>query len=386
MTIAVRGGRKQQRMIHFNKPSITEIEEGFIREAIHGSICGDGTFTKRATALFLEKTGLANAMLTTSCTHALELSALLADIRDGDEVILPSFTFSSTANAFLLRGAALRFCEIDPLTMNADPVHIASLVTGRTKVIAPIDYAGIACDIDAMSDIAEKHDLLIVQDAAQAVGSLYKGRPVGVDSDFACFSFHETKNYVMGEGGAIFIKNPDLYQKAEMLREKGTDRSCFWRGEVDKYSWHTVGSSFLPSDILAAMLLGQLTRFEEIMQKRMRAWDFYFDALEALESAGKLRRPVVPTYARHNAHLFYILLDSGRERDELHDFLREKGIGAVIHYVPLHSSPFGCAMGNRPEDLPLTEEYAARLLRLPLFPDISEAECDHIVSSVQDYY
>ncbi|MCL2539188.1 MAG: dTDP-4-amino-4,6-dideoxygalactose transaminase [Oscillospiraceae bacterium] len=357
-----------------------------MREAALGSICGDGPFTKRATSLFMEKTGLSCALLTTSCTHALELSALLAGVGAGDEVILPSFTFSSTANAFILRGAKLRFCEIDPSTMNADAAHMASLVNDRTKVLAPIDYAGVACDIDAMNDIAKKHGLTIVQDAAQAVGSRYKGRPVGADADFACYSFHETKNYVMGEGGAIHIKDPKLYERAEILREKGTDRSRFWRGEVDKYSWHDLGSSFLPSDILAAMLLGQLTRFEEILKKRMYAWDFFDDGLKDLESAGKLRRPVIPQYAQHNAHLFYIILNSSRERDELHDYLREKGVGAVIHYVPLHSSSFGLAMGNKPEDLPLTEDRASRLLRLPLYPDLKEEECSQIVNSVKGFF
>jgi len=373
-------------MIHFNKPSITEIEKALMLEAASGGICGDGPFTKRATALFLEKTGLPNAMLTTSCTHALELSALLAGVEPGDEVVLPSFTFSSTANAFLLRGASLRFCEIDPLTMNADPAHMASLINDRTKVLAPIDYAGVAFDIDAVHEIAKKRGICVVQDAAQAVGSMYKGRPVGADADFACFSFHETKNYVMGEGGAICIKNPELWKKAEIIREKGTDRSRFWRGEVDKYSWQGVGSSLLPSDILAAMLAGQLTRFDEIMEKRMSAWERYHEGLESLETAGKLRRPVVPDYAKHNAHIYYILLNSGDERDKMHDFLREKGVGAIIHYVPLHSAPAGLAMGNRPEDLPLTEEYASRLLRLPLFPDLTAQECAYIVDTVREYF
>lgn len=373
-------------MIHFCKTSITKVEEEYINQAVRGSICGDGPFTKRATALLMEKTGLKNVMLTTSCTDALEFAAMLTDIKAGDEVILPSFTFASTANAFLLRGASLRFCEIDPLTMNADPEHIASLINDKTKVIAPIDYAGVPCDIDEINKLAEKHGLFVVEDAAQAVGSTYKGRPAGCDADFSCYSFHETKNYVMGEGGAISIKNPEFIKKAEILREKGTDRSRFFRGEVDKYTWQGVGSSFLPSDVLAAMLFGQLSRFEEIMHKRMYAWNYFNDGLKNLEDEGKLRRPVIPEYAGHNAHIFYIILGSGAERDRLLDFLREKGVGAVFHYVPLHSASVGLAMGNKPEDLPLSEDYAARLLRLPLFPDLSESECEHIVNSVRDFF
>lgn len=373
-------------MIHFCKTSITEVEEEYISQAIRGSVCGDGPFTKRATALLMEKTGLKNIMLTTSCTDALEFAAMLSGIKAGDEVILPSFTFASTANAFLLRGAIPRFCEVDPHTMNADPKHIAALICDKTKAIVPIDYAGIPCDIDEINKLAKKHNLVVVEDAAQAVGSTYKGRPAGSDADFSCFSFHETKNYVMGEGGAICIKDPELIKKAEILREKGTDRSRFFRGEVDKYTWQGIGSSFLPSDVLAAMLFGQLSRFEEIMNKRMCAWNYFNNGLIDLEEEGKLRRPVVPEYAGHNAHIFYIILNSGAERDHLMQFLREKGVGAVFHYVPLHSASIGLALGNRPEDLPLTEEYASRLLRLPLFPDLSESECEHIVNSVKEFF
>lgn len=373
-------------MIPFCKPSITELETTYMAEAASGRICGDGPFTVRATEAFKQKTGLASALLTTSCTHALELAAMLCDLAPGDEVILPSFTFSSTANAFLLQGAKLRFCEIDPDTMNVDVAHMASLVNGKTRVLAPIDYAGVPCDIDAVNDIAKAHNLLVVQDAAQTVGSRYKGRPAGADADFACFSFHETKNYVMGEGGAISFKDPAVERRAEVVREKGTDRSRFYRGEVDKYTWQRAGSSYLPSDVLAAMLLAQLERFDEIMAGRMHVWNSYHAGLADLEGAGKLRRPVLPAYAEHNAHIYYIMLSTPAERDAVLDFLRDKGVGAVFHYIPLHSAPEGLAEGNRAEDLPLTEEYAARLLRLPLFPDMSEAEIAHIVGAVHAYF
>ena len=284
-------------MIPFCRPSITELEKEYMAEAAQGKLCGDGPFTARATSLLIEKQGLNNALLTSSCTHALELAALLCDLKPGDEVILPSFTFSSTANAFLLRGAKLVFCEIDPKTMNMDPAAAESLVTDRTAVLAPIDYAGVPCDIDAFRAIAKKCNARIVQDAAQAVGSKYKGRACGIDADFACYSFHETKNYVMGEGGAITFRNDDDLHQAEIIREKGTDRSKFYRGEVDKYSWQRSGSSFLPSDILAALLCAQLERFDEIMNDRMHVWNTYHESFKTLEDEGLLVRPFVPDYA-----------------------------------------------------------------------------------------
>ena len=373
-------------MIPFCKPSITELEDKCIVEAANDRICGDGPFTRKATELLKEKLGLDNLLLTTSCTHALELAAMLCDLNEGDEVILPSFTFSSTANAFLLRGAEIRFCDISGDTLNADPLHMNTLVTGRTKVLAPIDYAGISCDIDSIRAIAKRHSLRIVQDSAQSIGSKYLGRTVGSDADFACFSFHETKNYVMGEGGAIYIKDDELYGQSEIFREKGTDRSRFYRGEVDKYSWQSLGSSYLPSDILAAMLYGQLQRFDEIMQKRLGVYTYFYNELEELHREGKIRLPVIPDYAEHNAHIFYILLNSEGERDLLLDFLRSKGVGAVFHYVPLHLGQKGKTMGYRKGDLPITEDLSARLLRLPLFPDMTGGEMEHIVRSVKEYF
>ena len=373
-------------MIPFCRPSITELEKEYMAEAAQGKLCGDGPFTARATSLLIEKQGLNNALLTSSCTHALELAALLCDIKPGDEVILPSFTFSSTANAFLLRGAKLVFCEIDPRTMNMDPAAAEALVTDRTTVLAPIDYAGVPCDIDAFNAIAKKCNAKIVQDAAQSVGSKYKGRACGIDADFACYSFHETKNYVMGEGGAITFKSETDLHQAEIIREKGTDRSKFYRGEVDKYSWQRSGSSFLPSDILAALLCAQLERFDEIMNDRMHVWNTYQTSFKALEDEGLLVRPYIPDYAEHNAHCYYLILRSLQERNDLLDYLRTKGVGAVFHYIPLHSAPAGVAQGYKKEDLPLTEEYSGRLIRLPLFSNMSEADLSHIVNSVYSFF
>ena len=373
-------------MIPFCRPSVTELEKNYMFEAAQGKLCGDGPYTAKATELFRERQGLSNALLTSSGTRALELAALLCNLQPGDEVILPSFTFSSTANAFLLRGAKLVFCEIDPRTMNMDPACAASLVTSRTKVLAPIDYAGVPCDIDAFRTMADKTGAVIVQDAAQGVGSRYKGRGCGVDADFACYSFHETKNYVMGEGGAITFKNEKDLRTAEIVREKGTDRSKFYRGEVDKYSWQRSGSSYLPSDILAALLYGQLQRFDEIMDSRMHVWNTYHACFESLEKEGLFARPYIPEYAEHNAHCYFLILPSGEDRNRMLDYLRAQGVGAVFHYIPLHSAPCGVAQGYRAEDLPLTEEYAARLIRLPLFSNMSEEDLAHIVNAVASFF
>ncbi len=373
-------------MIPFCRPSMTELEKNCMFEAAQGKLCGDGPYTAKATELFCKRQGLNNALLTSSGTHALELAALLCNLQPGDEVILPSFTFSSTANAFLLRGAKLVFCEIDPRTMNMDPECAASLVTPRTKVLAPIDYAGVPCDIDAFRRIADKAGAVVVQDAAQAVGSRYKGRACGADADFACYSFHETKNYVMGEGGAITFRNDEDLHTAEIIREKGTDRSKFYRGEVDKYSWQRSGSSYLPSDILAALLYAQLQRFDEIMESRMHVWNTYHECFAPLEAEGLVARPFIPDYAQHNAHCYYLILPSGEDRNRMLDDMRAKGVGAVFHYIPLHSAPCGVAQGYRAEDLPLTEEYAARLIRLPLFSGMAEEDLAHIVNSVASFF
>ncbi len=373
-------------MIHFCRPSITDLERQYIAEATRGKLCGDGPFTERATALLCEKQGIGNALLTTSCSHALELAAMLCGVGPGDEVILPSYTFSSTANAFLLRGATLKFCDIDPKTMNMDLALAETLITEKTRVLCTMDYAGVSCDMTAANALARKHNLLIVEDAAQAVGSLYQGRPCGIDADFACYSFHETKNYVMGEGGAITFRNPADKTRAEIIREKGTDRSRFYRGEVDKYTWQAAGSSYLPADTLAAMLCGQLERFEEIRDDRLRIWDGYYAGLAPLAQTGALALPYIPDDVTHNAHMFYLILADGAQRDAMLNHLRACEVGAVFHYLPLHSAPLGRSMGYRAEDLPLTEDYAARLLRLPLFNGMTEAELAHVVQSVRGFF
>ena len=370
-------------MISFNIPSISKLEHQYITEALGGKLSGDGPYTKEASKLFEKATGIAGMILTTSGTHSLELAALLCDISPGDEVILPSFTFSSTANAFLLRGARLIFCDIRPDTLNMDERLLPSLITTRTKAIVPVHYAGVSCEMDAINALAEKHSLYVVEDAAHAIGSTYNGRQCGNLSDIGCYSFHETKNYSMGEGGGIVIRDGAMRRRAEMIREKGTDRSSFWRGEVDKYTWRQPGSSFLPSDVLAAMLCAQLTRFEEIMQSRLSIWDAYHSAFEVIEERG-WRRPVVPKCCVHNAHMYYLLAPGAAERTIFISELKERGVYAVSHYEPLHASPMGLAMGYRPEDLPLTVDYAARLVRLPMWAGMGEDDVAAVISVVSD--
>ncbi|MEG1991422.1 MAG: dTDP-4-amino-4,6-dideoxygalactose transaminase, partial [Christensenella sp.] len=349
-------------MIPFSKPSITEKEKRYVAEALDNEICGDGCFTKRATVLLCERLqdNKHQCLLTTSCSHALDMTALLCNIHEGDEVILPSYTFVSTANAFLLRGAKLVFCEINPKTMNMDTEGLEALITPKTKVIVPVDYAGVPCDMDKVNALARQNNLLVVEDAAQAVGSCYKGKPCGTLGDYGCFSFHETKNYTMGEGGALWVRDDENMKRAEIIREKGTDRSRFIRGEIDKYTWRSQGTSYLPSNILAALLTAQLERFDEIMTNRMEAWNTYHKALEPAERAGKLQRPFIPDYAAHNAHMYYVILPDRRTRDKLLEKLNGDGIGAAFHYLPLHSSPMGQQLGYSPQALPLTEEYAGR--------------------------
>lgn len=370
-------------MIPFNKASITEVENKYVLQALSNKLCGDGNLTKIAYNFFSAKLGVKNLLLTTSCTHALELSALLAELKAGDEVIFPSFTFVSTINAFLLRGIHPVFCEINPQTMNIDIEKIESLINSRTKAIVPVHYAGVCCDMDAINLIAKKHSLIVIEDAAQAVGSKYNEKQAGTLSDYGCYSFHETKNYIMGEGGAIIInKNINKYIEAEIMREKGTDRGRFLRGEVDKYTWQTIGSSYLPSEVLVGILCGQLERFDEIMQKRLRIWNIYYDRFEFLEKQGKLERQFIPRYATHNAHMFFFKANTQNERDYFIDKLRTKNIQASFHYVPLHSSPMGLKLGYKKEDLPITEEYAGRLIRLPLWADMCIDDVEYIADSL----
>ena len=374
-------------MIPFNKPSIKEIERNHMHSASNNlKICGDGVYTHKVYDIFKEKLNINNLLLTTSCSHALDMTSILADFKEGDEIIAPSYTFVSTINAFVLRGAKPIFCDVEKETMNIDAEKIEELITPKTKAIYPVHYAGVICDMDKINSIAKKHNLLVIEDAAQAVGSYYKGTlPAGTIGDMGCYSFHETKNYVMGEGGALVVKDDELFKKAEIIREKGTDRSQFIRGEVDKYTWRMVGSSYLPSDILAAMLYGQMERFDEIMQKRMSIWNSYYEGLADLEKEGKLIRPFIPEYTTHNAHMFYIILPSKDIRDKMILKLREKGISTVFHYIPLHSSPMGETFGYKKGDLPITEEYSERLLRLPMFVDLTESETQYIIRSIKEY-
>ena len=370
-------------MIPFAKISITDIERNYISKALDtDKICGDGEFTKKCNAWFKENCRIDNILLTTSCTHALELAALLADLKEGDEALVPSYTFVSTADAILLRGAKPVFVDIDKRTFNMDINKIEEKITPKTKAIFPVHYAGVACDMDKIMDIAKKHNLIVIEDAAQAMLAYYKGKTLGTIGDYGCYSFHETKNYVMGEGGAIIVKDKDKFLDAEIIREKGTNRSQFIKGVVDKYTWHSVGSSYLPSDVLAAMLYGQLERADEIMEKRMHIWNTYNNSFEKLEKQNKLIRPYIPDYATHNAHMYYIVLPTENIRNELMDKLKENGILAVFHYIPLHTSPMGKKLGYKEGDLPVTEEYAKRILRLPLYPDMTEQQLSFICDKV----
>ena len=371
-------------MIYFTKPSITDLEKRYIMDALDThKICGDGKYTKKCNEWFKENCNISNFLLTTSGSHSLDLAAILAGLKSDDEVIVPSYTFVSTANAFMLRGAKPVFVDIDEKTMNIDANLIEEKITAKTKAIFPVHYAGVSCDMDKIMQIAKKYNLQVIEDAAQGVLAYYKGKPLGTIGDYGCFSFHETKNYCMGEGGGIVVKDDNKFKEAEIVREKGTNRSQFIRGTVDKYTWHEVGSSFLPSDILAALLLAQLERSEEIMQKRMHIWNTYNEAFLELEKQGKLIRPYIPEYAKHNAHMYYIILPTEEIRNKVMDKLKQKEISSVFHYIPLHTSPMGLKLGYKQGDLPKTEEYSARLLRLPLYADMSEEEIEKVCKSLK---
>lgn len=372
-------------MINFTEPTITELEKKYVADALDNALLsGDKKYTKLCTEWFNNR-GYKNFLLTTSGSSALELAAILSKIKPGDEFIVPSFTFSSTANAFMLRGAKPIFVEIDPDTMNMDASKIEDRITENTKVIVPVDYAGVSCDMDKINEIAKKYNLMVVEDAAQAVGSEYKGRPCGLEADVACFSFHETKNFTMGEGGAVYIKDDALMDEAEIIREKGTNRKQFLHGMVDKYSWYKIGSSILPSDLLAAILYGQLERFDELFNRRVELWRKYYDSLADLEEAGKLCRPRIPEYAKHNGHIFFILLNDEETRNNLMHFLKEHDIVATFHYLPLHSAPLGQEYGYKPGDLPITENAAGRLLRLPLHHNVTDEDIEKICVLIKEF-
>lgn len=372
-------------MINFTEPTITKTEKDYVSDALDNNLLsGDKKYTKLCNEWF-HNYGYKNFLLTTSGSSALELAAILSKIKPGDEFIVPSFTFSSTANAFMLRGAKPIFVEINPDTMDMDVDKIEDKITENTKVIVPVDYAGISCNMDKINQIAKKYNLMVIEDAAQAVGSKYKGHPCGLESDIACFSFHETKNFTMGEGGAVYIKDDALMDEAEIIREKGTNRKQFLHGMVDKYSWYKVGSSILPSDLLAAILYGQLGRFDEILNRRLELWNKYYTFFANLEESGKLRRPHVPEYATHNGHIFFILLNDEETRNNLMHFLKEHDIVATFHYLPLHSAPLGQEYGYKPGDLPVTEDAAARLLRLPLHHNMTNEDIEKVCNLVKEF-
>ena len=367
-------------LIPFNKPYMTGKELYYIAEAKFGNIlAGDGPFTKKCHGWLEQNTGCAKALLTHSCTAALEMAALLLEIQPGDEIIMPSFTFVSTANAFVLRGGRPVFVDIREDTLNLDERLIEAAITPRTKAIVPVHYAGVACEMDTIMAIARRHGLSVVEDAAQGVMSTYKGRALGNIGDLGAYSFHETKNVISGEGGALLVNDPELTLRAEIIREKGTDRSRFFRGEVDKYTWQEVGSSFLPGELIAAFLWAQLEEAERITSVRLASWARYHELLEPLEAKGILRRPVVPEGCQHNAHMYYVLLTRGIDRQFVLSELKRNEIHSVFHYVPLHSSPAGRRYGRVHGGVDVTNRQSERLVRLPLWVGLASEQQNFIV-------
>jgi dTDP-4-amino-4,6-dideoxygalactose transaminase len=355
-------------IIPFNKPYLTGKELHYIAEAhARGQLAGDGHFTKLCGTWLEHRTGCHKALLTHSCTAALEMAAILVDIQPGDEIIMPSYTFVSTANAFLLRGGVPVFVDIRPDTLNIDETLIEAAITARTKAIVPVHYAGVACEMDAIMDIANRHKLLVIEDAAQGVLASYKGRALGSIGHLGCYSFHETKNIISGEGGALLINDPALIERAEIVREKGTNRSNFFRGQVDKYTWVDIGSSYLPGEIIAAFLWAQMQEADSITTQRLAIWQHYHAAFEALEQGGRVQRPVILVGCNHNAHMYYLLLKDLVDRTELINAMKQHDINCVFHYVPLHTSPQGLVCGRATGELPVTTDLADRLVRLPLW-------------------
>lgn len=373
--------------ISFNRPPFVGKETEYIKEAVekNGMICGDGPFTKKCSQWMKDRFQTKNVLLTTSCTHALEMAAFLADIQPGDEVIMPSYTFVSTADAFVLRGATCVFVDIRPDTMNIDETKIEEAITEKTKAIVPVHYAGVSCAMDEIMAIAKKYNLKVVEDAAQGVNAFYKGKALGTIGDFGCYSFHETKNYSMGEGGAILFQDDKYLEPAEILREKGTNRSQYFRGQIDKYTWVGYGSSYLPSDMNAAYLWAQLEEADKINDKRLSIWNFYHEELKELEDKGVLERPYIPEYATHNAHMYYIKVKDLRVRTKLLAYLKERGILSVFHYVPLHSATAGKKFGRfHGEDVYTTKE-SERLCRLPMYYSLSLEEAAEVVKALKEF-
>lgn len=373
-------------MINFNVPPFIGKELDYIKIAIENKkICGDGEFTKKCNNWFEENFKTSKALLTTSCTHALEMAATLCDIKSGDEVIMPSFTFVSTADAFVMRGAKIVFVDIRPDTMNIDENLIEAAITDKTKAIVPVHYAGVACEMDKIMEIAKKYNLYVVEDAAQGVMSTYKGKALGTIGDFGCYSFHETKNYSMGEGGALLIRDKEMIEKAEIIREKGTNRSKFFRGQIDKYTWVDWGSSYLPSEINAAYLWAQLEEADKINEDRLKSWNLYYENLKILEEKGYIELPTIPSGCIHNAHMFYIKTKDIEERTKLIEKLKEKDILAVFHYIPLHSSPAGIKFGHMFGEDKYTTNESERLLRLPMYFGI-ENSVNEVIKNIIEFY
>ena len=373
--------------INFNVPPYTGKEMEYMKEAVRNQkICGDGPFTRKCSQWIEAQTKTARCLLTPSCTQATELAALLLDIKEGDEVILPSYTFVSTADAFVLRGAKAVFVDIRPDTMNIDETLIEDAITDKTRAIAPVHYAGVGCEMDAIMEIAGKHHLAVVEDAAQGIMASYKGKALGTFGEFGCFSFHETKNLSMGEGGALLIRDENYIEDAEIIREKGTDRSKYHRGQVYKYRWQNYGSSYLPSDMNAAYLYAQLELAEEITKARMDRWNQYREMLLPLAEEGRIELPYIPSYCSHNAHMFYIKTKDLEERSALDAFLKGKGILPASHYVPLHSAPAGLKFGRFHGEDKYTTKESERLLRLPLYYELTADETEYVAEQVKTFY
>lgn len=374
-------------MINFNVPPYIGKEQDYIKQAIEShKICGDGEFTKKCNKWIEDTMGSSKALLATSGSTALDMAAILTEVGPGDEVILPSYTFVSTANAFVLRGASLVFVDIRPDTQNIDEKLIEDAITEKTKVIVPVHYAGVGCEMDTIMDIAKRHGLLVVEDAAQGVYAFYKGRGLGSIGDYGCFSFHETKNYSMGEGGALLIRDEDKTDRAEIIREKGTDRSKFLRGAVDKYTWVDMGSSYLPSELNAAYLLAELEEADTINNNRLASWNAYYELLSPLAEEGRIVLPVIPEECTHNAHMFYIKTKDIEERTALTAFLKENGIGSAFHYVPLHSAPAGSRFGRFHGEDRYTTNTFERLLRLPMYYGLKPEEVEYIADTIKKFY
>lgn len=374
-------------MIDFNIAPYIGTELDYIKQAVgNRKICGDGEFTKKCNAWFEEQTGTAKTLLTTSCTHALEMAAILCDIQPGDEVIMPSYTFVSTADAFVGRGAKVVFVDIRPDTLNIDETLIEQAITEKTKAVVPVHYAGVGCEMDTIMDIAHRYGLKVIEDAAQGVNAFYNGKPLGTFGDYGCFSFHETKNYSMGEGGALLIRAPENIEQAEIIREKGTNRSKFFRGQIDKYTWVDFGSSYLPSDINAAYLWAQLERADDINQDRLNTWQMYRSGLQHLEDKGLIELPCIPEHCTHNAHMFYVKAKDLEERTRLIAYLKEHGVGAVFHYIPLHTAPAGQKFGRFSGEDRYTTRESERLLRLPLYYQIGTDKVEYVIDTVNRFF